>query len=111
MEFDRTLFIINLAIPLGIIALSIPLVFAKIPPNRWYGFRTNKTRSSDAVWYRANRLAGQYLIVAAVFQLVAIPAMLVFWPQLAPVLFAYGILALVPLLIALVMCFLRVRTF
>jgi hypothetical protein len=63
------------------------------------------------MWYRTNRVGGQYLIVAALFQLVAVLAMLALWPGLATVLLRYGILAVVPLLMAVVMCFLRIRTF
>jgi uncharacterized membrane protein len=51
--------------PVLIIALSIPMVLGKIPPNRFYGFRTRKTLSNLDVWYRANRLAGINLIIAS----------------------------------------------
>ena len=52
-------------VPVLTIALSIPMVLGKIPPNRFYGFRTRKTLSNPEVWYRANRLAGIDLIVAS----------------------------------------------
>lgn len=48
------------------IALAIPLILRRIPPNRWYGFRTRKTRSNDRIWYEANRIAGWDLLWAGV---------------------------------------------
>jgi uncharacterized membrane protein len=111
METDKTLVIVNLAIPLVIIALSIPLVYSKVPPNGWYGFRTPKTLSSDAMWYRTNKIGGRYFIVAAVFQLAAVLVVVTLWPGLATRLLGYGILPTVPLLIAVLLWFLRIRKF
>jgi uncharacterized membrane protein len=53
------------------IGLSIPLVLGKVPPNRWYGFRTPKTLSDERVWYPANR-AGGWAMLAAGFAIIAI---------------------------------------
>jgi hypothetical protein len=46
-------FIINLIVPGLIIAVAIPLIIGKVPRNRFYGFRTRYSLSSDEVWYRA----------------------------------------------------------
>src|SRR5262245_44098724 len=46
-----------------LIVLSIPLFFRWIPPNRVYGFRTPATCANPSVWYDANALAGQHLLV------------------------------------------------
>jgi len=52
--------------------LAVPLVFGLIPRNRLYGFRTKKTLSDDAIWYRVNRLAGfAVMIASAVYGVVA----------------------------------------
>jgi uncharacterized membrane protein len=48
------------------IGMSIPLIFEKVPSNRWYGFRTAKTFSSDRIWYAANQVAGYDLFWAGV---------------------------------------------
>ena len=53
-------------ISLLIIGLAIPLVAGKIGRNQWYGFRTPKTLSGDAIWYPANHAAGLNLIIAGV---------------------------------------------
>lgn len=55
-----------IALPLITIATAIPLVFQKVPPNLFYGFRTPKTLATPDVWYRANFLGGVNLLVASV---------------------------------------------
>ena len=57
-------------IPLALIALCVPLILRKVPRNRFYGFRTARTLSSDAVWYPANRIAGTALVWAGLIWLV-----------------------------------------
>ena len=56
-------------VPLLVLALSIPLVLDKVPPNRAYGFRTPKTLSSQGVWYPANRAAGWFMLAAGVISI------------------------------------------
>ena len=46
--------------------LSVPLILQRVPRNAFYGFRTRKTLSSDAIWYPANVFAGQALALASV---------------------------------------------
>jgi len=47
-----------------LIIVSVPMIIERVPPNRWYGFRTPRTQSDPRVWYPANRIAGQYLAFA-----------------------------------------------
>jgi uncharacterized membrane protein len=54
-----------LLLPLVLIAVSIPLVMQRVPPNAIYGFRTQKTMSDARIWYEANRRAGLNLIGGA----------------------------------------------
>ena len=51
-----------MVLPLLLIGLSLPMIFGRIGPNRWYGVRTPKTLASKEIWYRANRLGGMYLV-------------------------------------------------
>jgi len=46
-----------------LIVVSIPLIFRWIPPNRFYGFRIPATCASASVWYEANALAGQHMLL------------------------------------------------
>jgi uncharacterized membrane protein len=63
------------------ITLSIPMVLNKIPPNRFYGFRTRKTLSNSEIWYRANRLAGIDLMVASLTSLIASALLILLLPE------------------------------
>ena len=56
-----------------LIALSIPLILGRVPPNLWYGFRVRRTLEKPEIWYPANKYSGQLgaalgsiLVVAAV---------------------------------------------
>lgn len=54
------------------IALSVPLILRKIPPNSWYGFRTHQTLSNDNIWYSVNHMAGMdFMIVGFIIIIVA----------------------------------------
>lgn len=55
-----------------IIVLSIPLLSGSVEPNKFYGFRTSKTLSSPAIWYRANRLAAVYSIVGSLISIAGV---------------------------------------
>lgn len=48
--------------------LSVPLMRRQVAPNNLYGLRTEKTLSSDAVWYSANEYAGKWLFGMGVVQ-------------------------------------------
>ena len=46
------------------IALSIPLIQERVPPNSTYGFRTAKSLSDPKIWYAINRISGRDLLIA-----------------------------------------------
>jgi uncharacterized membrane protein len=62
-----------------LIAISLPMMYDKVPPNGFYGFRTPRTMSDPNLWYPANRVAGRNLAVAGV--IVATTALIVFVMQ------------------------------
>ena len=53
------------------ISISIPLPFSKAPPNRYYGFRTRKTVSSEEIWHPANKFGARCFVVAGAVCLIA----------------------------------------
>lgn len=53
------------------IAIAIPLIRRRIPPNLYCGFRTKKTLSSPDIWYPANEYMGKLLRVDGVCVVVA----------------------------------------
>ena len=54
--------ILFMSIGLLFIGISLPLIFEKMPPNDFYGFRTPKTFSSKEIWYKANKYMGKQFI-------------------------------------------------
>jgi hypothetical protein len=67
-----------LSIPVLFVSLSIPFFFDKIPPNRWYGFRTHETLSNKEIWYKANRYMARDLLVLGIVHLVFTVFMVLF---------------------------------
>ena len=65
------------------IALAVPLILQKVPPNCVYGFRTRKTMSSEVIWYKANWFFGYGLVVAALASLLVLYLGILF-PQVVP---------------------------
>ena len=61
----------------GVIALTalvifgsaLPLWLERVPPNRFYGFRTPRLVSNPDLWYPSNRIAGRDLSLAALVML------------------------------------------
>lgn len=94
-------------VPFLLIALSIPLILRKIPPKRWYGFRTPKTLSSGSVWYQANYVGGKYLLIAGIIELAIFLFVAVLQPADA---LTYGTFIItVPLAVAIIAWFIRLR--
>ncbi len=60
------------------VGLSIPLIQQRVPPNRYYGFRTRKTLSDPKIWYEANRISGHDLLVAGALLTITSFVMLMF---------------------------------
>lgn len=42
--------------------LALPLLAGKIPPNRFYGFRTPSTLDDEDLWYAANKASAKILL-------------------------------------------------
>jgi uncharacterized membrane protein len=60
------------------VGLSLPLMQNRVPPNRYYGFRTTKTLSDPKIWYEVNRISGNDLFVAGALITISSVTMLVF---------------------------------
>jgi uncharacterized membrane protein len=56
--------------------LGLPLYFGKIPPNRFYGFRTTRTLADPNAWYSVNRVCGGWMAVTG-----ALTAAVATWGQ------------------------------
>lgn len=60
------------------IILGLPLLFEKIIPNWFYGFRLPKTMSNKEIWYKTNRYVGRDFIVAGIIVIIAALVVLMF---------------------------------
>ena len=58
--------IANVAAALLVIGLSLPCLFGRVPPNRWYGFRIPAAYRSDAHWYAIQRHGARGLILGGI---------------------------------------------
>lgn len=46
------------------IAIGLPLVFRKIKPNYFYGYRlSSNVIGNDDIWYRINEIGGKHLLI------------------------------------------------
>ena len=66
------------------IALSVPLIQERVPPNSTYGFRTAKSLSDPKIWYEINRISGVDLLLAGVLITLGSVAMLFLGQHLHP---------------------------
>jgi len=88
----------HLATAVLIIALAIPLVLQKVPPNRWYGVRLKQSLASRDHWYRINYAGGWYLIYWATVLFIASLWMVIRQPVFSQdVTMLFGLLPLVVL--------------
>ena len=104
---------VGIVVPLIALALAVPLILEKVPPNNTYGFRTSKTLSAPEIWYPANRVAGWFMVSAAAVSLCfnlalwwAFPA----WPPEKATPWMTGG-TLIPLAIAVIASFIYLRRF
>lgn len=98
-----TLLILHVASGVLLMALSLPLLWEKVPPNGLYGFRVKATLENPQIWYAANKFAAKRMLAAgAVF--VAAAVILYFIPGIGVDTYAIGCLVLfaVPFIIGLV---------
>jgi uncharacterized membrane protein len=100
----RTSMNIGIIIGLVIIGVSIPLIFNKVKPNPWYGFRTPKTLSSPDIWYKANRYMGKDMFVAGIVITTVYILLPIIRPQLTLIqgLILFYLMLTVPVAIAII---------
>ena len=71
MKVDMLLLILSAGTGMLFIALAIPLILKKVPPNRWYGLRVPATFANDKVWYKANAWTAKVMLGWGLFILIA----------------------------------------
>jgi uncharacterized membrane protein len=86
-----------------LIALAVPLVLRKIPPNPLYGFRIEWTREDPELWYSVNAYTGKWLVFVGACSVIG-AIVLAFIPGINLVEYAFGCLAVfgAPFILALI---------
>jgi hypothetical protein len=74
--------------------LSLPLIWRKVGPNPWYGFRVRQTLDDPAVWYDVNAYAAKGLLAVGLGTSI-VAAALYFVPGLDVGLYASVVAAVV----------------
>lgn len=70
--------LLNIAVGIVLIAVSIPVVKRRIKPNQGYGFRIAKAFESEENWYKINEYGGRQMIKwSALIILVGVIALLI----------------------------------
>lgn len=64
--------LVMLVSSLAVALAGVPLWLGKVPPNRFYGFRTPRTVNDAEVWYPVNQMTGLDLTVAGAVASVAV---------------------------------------
>ena len=94
-----------------LVAVCIPLILGKIPPNGLYGFRVKKTLEHPEIWYPVNKYGGTRLLIASLLLVVAAVGY-TYIPGIAIDVYSYAVLAtwLAPSTIALIGTFRYMNT-
>ncbi len=64
------LVLIDWLLPILLFILSLPLLLKIIPPNRFYGYRSGKSKANEKIWYKTNRLWGMLGVIASIIAFV-----------------------------------------
>jgi uncharacterized membrane protein len=59
--------IVFILIGILIFVMGAVLYLGKIPPNRWFGFRTPDTLANKDLWYKANRYLGRDVMILVLY--------------------------------------------
>lgn len=54
-----------------LVILAVPLWLGQVPPNALYGFRVPSTLRDERLWYKVNRYAARWMVVAGLATILA----------------------------------------
>jgi uncharacterized membrane protein len=80
--------------------LAVPMILRKVPPNRLYGFRVQRTLADPQLWYEVNAYSGRRLLAAGLGTAIG-AAVLYFFPGLSLDRYALSCLAIVSILLGI----------
>ena len=103
MDYNALMSLVFIFVGMLEIIMGIPLLLQKIKPNAIYGFRTSKTRSSDEIWYKANKYFGRDFLIAGIIVTICSLILLLYESSLSTIEISWiGILILTIPLVAIV---------
>jgi hypothetical protein len=91
------LFLRSLAIGILSILIALPLLYEKIRPNSFYGFRIRATLEDPALWYAVNKHFARRLLVTGVVEVFAAVALAMI-PTISPDVYTLSTLGVFALL-------------
>ena len=102
IEAARIVAVVDLLAGLLIAGLALPLVAGRVPRNRWYGVRIEKSFASDENWYAINRVGGRWLLASGLLVAALGAAALVVPPHGETVVVVLGLAPALVVLLAVV---------
>ncbi len=104
-----TLLLLYLVTGLLLVGLSLPLIYRKIPPNYWYGFRVKATLENEDVWYPVNEYAARRLLWVGIATAVAAAVLFSLLTNVGVYASAMGCIVLLGLAVSVIQSFLYLR--
>ena len=78
MDGNLTIIIIFIFVGALEILMGMPLMYGKIKPNWFYGFRLPKTVSNKEIWYKVNKQTGRDFIISGMIIVIVSLFLMVF---------------------------------
>ena len=103
--------VLYISVGLLISGLSLPLMWRKIPPNHWYGFRVRQTLENADVWYAANEFSAKRLLWLGIATVVAAVTLFFLTTRIDVYAMSLATVLLVGLGVSLIQSFRYLRTF
>lgn len=74
MDYRQKALLIVLALNAILVAVCVPLLLRRVPPNVVLGFRTRATLSNESLWYEVNALFAKWSIALTIVSSIAFGA-------------------------------------
>jgi uncharacterized membrane protein len=105
------LLVMYIASGLLLSGLALPLMWRKIPPNHWYGFRVRRTLENETVWYAVNELSAKRLLWVGIASVAAAVTLFFLTTSVDVYATAVATVVLVGMGVCLIQSFRYLRTF
>lgn len=104
------LLVLYIVTGLLLVGLSLPLIYCKIPPNPWHGFRVRATLEDEEVWYPVNEYAARRMLGVGIAAVVAAVVLFPLLGNIGVYASALGCIVLLGLAVSLIQSLLYLRS-